>query len=172
MYGADLIVTGRFGLTELNLILEVRLFDARKMQEIYAKHFETYPTYYFDSIEELKVRVIQSLGLELSKEERVLLMSRATESWEALLYYLLAEDDRYALSLGIGNADPRTTLNLFRDALRIDPEFTLARVAMEHFIVLLAEGDMAAKAIATLVDRYRDSLSQEFVAAITEVIGT
>jgi hypothetical protein len=169
MFGADLIVTGRFGLTDRNLILEARIYDAAKHLEVYAKHFETYPAYYFDSIEELKVRVVQTLGIELGERERVALMSRATESWEALLHYLLAEDERYALSLGIAVLQPMTTLDLFRDALRIDPEFTIARSAMEHYIVLLVESGLEID-LRTLLATYEEALSPEFVQAMQEFV--
>lgn len=169
MYGADLIVTGRFGLTERNLILEARIYDTAKRQEVYAKHFETYPAYYFDSVEELKVRIAQTLAIDLSEQERVALMSRATESWEALLYYLLAEDERYALSLGIPVLQPLTTLGLFRDALRIDPEFAIARSAMEHYIVLIIESGIPLDLRAVLTS-FEDALSTEFVRAMQEFV--
>jgi hypothetical protein len=171
MYGADLVIAGRFGLTDTNLILEVRIYDAAKHQEVYAKRFETYPTYFFDSIEEVKIRIVQSLGIELADRERVALMSRTTESWEALLYYLLAEDDRYAAAAGIDVTMPRSTLELFRDAIRIDPEFSVSRNAMEHFILLLVEREaVSSNELRDILDQYRDSLSPAFHEAIEELL--
>ena len=170
MYGADLIVSGKFGLGERNLLLEVRLYDVRNRQEVFAKRFETYPSYYFDAIEEAKIRIVQTLGIELNDEERVTLLRRSTESWQSLLYYLLAEDDRYALSLGIPPVNSRGTLDLFREALAIDPEFTLASQSLQHFILLLIEQDRVdLTELYAMLQDYSEVLSDEFQSALKEL---
>jgi hypothetical protein len=62
-----------------------------------------------------------------------------------------------------------TTLDLFRDALRIDPEFTIARSAMEHYIVLLVESGLEID-LRTLLATYEEALSPEFVQAMQEFV--
>ena len=170
MYGADLVISGKFGLGERNLVLEARLFDTPKRREVFAKRFETYPSYYFDAIEEIKIRIVQTLGISLTDEERVVLLQRSTESWQALLYYLLAEDDRYALSLGIAPINPQGTLDLFREALTIDPEFTLALQSLQHFILLLIEQERVdLPALYTMLREYQEILPGEFQSALQEL---
>jgi hypothetical protein len=171
MYGADLVVHGRFGLSERNLILETRIYHAKTRSEVFAKRFETYPSYFFDAVEELKVRIVQTLGVDLSDRERVALLLRPTESWQALLYFLLAEDDRYALTLGIKPTEPVSTLRLYREALTVDPEFQQAAEGLQHQVLLLLENDLLSLSdLARVREEFSSFLPPELLLLLEELI--
>lgn len=171
MYGADHCVSGRFGLSDKEILIEGRLFDVAKHQEVYAKRFETYPTYYFDAVEEFKLRIVQILGIQLTDEERVVLFRRATDSWQAYLYFLLAEDDRYAATIGILPHDPRGVVTLYKEALSIDPTFAEAQRGLEHFLVLLIEHQRVPQVeIELLLNELAAHLSPQFREAIKEIL--
>jgi hypothetical protein len=171
MYGGDLVLTGRFGLSDKEILLEGRYYDTSKKAEVYAKRFETYPTYYFDAVEEIKLRAAQLLNIELSDEERVALFSRATESWQAYLYYLLAEDERYALTLGIPPQDHRGAIELYKEAVKTDPTFIQAKRGLEHLLVLLLENNIISQThLEIMLKELEDSITPEFVHAIDELL--
>jgi hypothetical protein len=171
MYGGDLVLTGRFGLSDKEILLEGRYYDTSKKAEVYAKRFETYPKYYFVAVEEIKLRAAQLLNIELSDEERVALFSRATESWQAYLYYLLAEDERYALTLGIPPQDHRGAIELYKEAVKTDPTFIQAKRGLEHLLVLLLENNIISQThLEIMLKELEDSITPEFVHAIDELL--
>jgi hypothetical protein len=170
MYGADLTLTGRFGLSDTALIIEGRLFRTSDKQEVYAKRFETYPTYYFDAVEEIKTRIVQSLGIELDEKERAELFTRVTESWQAYLFFLLAEDERYGISIGIVPGDILQPLELYRHAIETDSQFEEARTAMQHYVILLIEQDSAnALPLVLALKSMNTIVPADFIEAIEEI---
>jgi hypothetical protein len=172
MYGGDLVLSGRFGLSDRDILIEARYFDVAKNAEVYAKRFETYPTYYFDAIEEVKLRATQLLGIELTDEEKVALFSRPTESWQAYLYHLLAEDDRYALTLGIPPHDAKGTITLYVEAAKIDPSFIQAKRGLEHLLVLLLENSLLNQTqLEVTLKELEEYVTPEFRHAIGELLG-
>lgn len=171
MYGADFVLYGKFGLSDREVQLEARLFDMRRGRDAYAKAYLTFPTYYFDAVEELKMRVIQTMGIAPGEDERALLFTRPTDSWQAYLYYLLAEDDRYAATLGILPHDTEGTIRLYREALEIDSEFTAAREGLQHFLVLAIEHQMLSEVVLyTIVQDLSQILDPEFITALNEIL--
>ena len=171
MYGANFVLYGKFGLTEKEILLESRLFDMKRGIDTYAKAFQTYPTYYFDAVEELKMRVIQTMGIAPGDYERAALFTRPTDSWQAYLFYLLAEDDRYAATLGILPQDPEGTIRLYREALDIDVDFTAAKEGLQHFLVITIEHRLVSdEYLQRIIRELTSVLDQEFVAAINDVL--
>lgn len=172
MYGGDLVLTGRFGLSDRDILIEARYYETAKKAEVYAKRFETYPTYYFDAVEEIKLRATQLLGIELSEEERVALFSRPTESWQAYLYFLLAEDERYALTLGIPPHDHKGAITLYEEAVKIDPSFIQAKRGLEHLLVLLLENSIISQThLEVMLKEMENSLTPEFKQAIEDLLS-
>lgn len=157
MHHARFVLAGRIGVGE-RIKMEVRVYDAGQGREVYAKGFDVYATYTFDSLEEITVRLAQIAGVEMTREERVALLRRETESWEAYLYFLLAEDDRYGLSLGLVPDRPLVTLDAYAEALTIDAEFESAESgavayileALEREAITEADADASLERIAEL----------------------
>jgi len=172
MYGADLIIAGQLGLGDRELRLDMRIASRKKKAMVYAKHFETFPSYIFDALEEIKLRTTQLLGLALGEEERVVLFQRATESWQALLFFLLAEDERYGLTIGIQPGDLLQPLELYRESLLVDPDFAEARSGLEHYLLMLLElPDFAVPRLNLVVKQYGDYLSEPIKELLREVVG-
>lgn len=118
----------------------------------FSKRYETFPSYFFDALEEVKLRITQTLGLTLTDEERVDLFQRQTESWQAFLYFLLAEDERYGLTIGIEPLDLLQPIELYKEALNVDPGFGAAKNALEHYLIMLLErSDVSQTEIAIRV---------------------
>jgi hypothetical protein len=171
MYGGDLVLTGKFGLSDREILIEGRYYDAAKKAEVYAKRFETYPTYYFDAVEEIKLRATQLLNIELSDDERVALFSRATDSWQAYLYFLLAEDERYALTLGIPPQDHKGAITLYQEAAKVDPTFVQAKRGLEHLLVLLLENNIINQTqLEVMIKDLGDFVTPEFTQAIDDLL--
>lgn len=139
-HGLRYILTGKIGVGE-RITIEAQLYDAQRNAMIFRKGFDTYATYTFDVFDEICVRVAQATGTELSREERVAIFQRDTTVWEAFLYYLLAEDDRYGLSLGIPPGDPALTASAFLAALERDNDFeTAEQGATAYLLEAMAAG--------------------------------
>jgi hypothetical protein len=171
MYGGDLVLSGKFGLTDREMLIEGRYYDTAKKAEVYAKRFETYPTYYFDAVEEIKLRAAQLLNIELSDDERVALFSRATDSWQAYLYYLLAEDERYALTLGIPPQDHKGAITLYQEAIKTDPTFIAAKRGLEHLLVLLLENSILNQTqLEVMIKEMGEFVTPEFTQAIDDLL--
>jgi len=168
LYGATVALIGKLGFTEHNILFEARVIDIPKKSEVFAKRYETYPSYFFDAAEEVKLRITQALGIELSEEERIQLFRRITESWQAYLYFLLAEDDKYGLETGILPIEPYAALGYYKEALEIDPGFDAARLSMQHYIILLLQNEelLAMGKFPNEFSKYVEFLPQDFVTEI------
>jgi len=130
------LLFGKVGIAE-KLKFEFNFYDAKFGKIVLKKGVETYPTYIFDSLDELCLKIINYCELQLTREQRMSLFMRDTLVWEAFLYYLFAEDERYAYSVGIELKEPEKTISHFLEALRFDPDFELAQQACSDFISLL-----------------------------------
>ena len=172
MYGAQVVVAGQLALRDRDIHLEARVFQTARHEVGFAKRYETFPSYVFDALEEIKLRIIQLLGLTLTDDERIILFRRSTESWQALLYYLLAEDERYGLSIGIVSKDMLAPLALYREALGVDAGFDLAKIGLQQYLFGLFEIENVAASIlrraVTLADEY---LTEDVREALQEVLG-
>jgi hypothetical protein len=153
-HGIRYILTGKIGIGE-RITIEAHVYDAQRNGMIFRKGFDTYATYTFDVFDEICVRTAMATGQELSREERVAIFQRDTTEWEAFLYYLLAEDDRYGLSVGIPPADPSLAAQAFTAALERDPDFATAEQSATAYIIEALEAgilttDQAEKHLAAI----------------------
>lgn len=170
-YGAEVVLTGKIGLGERNVLFEARVTNVQEKRETFAKLFETYPTYFFDTAEETKLRITQTLGLSLSEEERVALFRRITDSWEAYLYYLMGEDDRYGFETGIIPTHPIGAISYYEKALEIDPQFTSASDSLQHYFLLLLEnGTFNSYALKEELERVKQHLPESFYEELTAIL--
>jgi hypothetical protein len=170
MYQAELVITGRVGLSDTGILLEVHIYDVKQKEERFAKRFETFPSYFFDCVEEVKVRITQLCRVDLAEEERLELFRRATESWQAYLYYLLAEDERYGLTIGVIPKDALAPLVLYHEALTTDRTFERAALGLQHYIILLLESDYAsALAISQATTDMQEYLGAELIETLREL---
>jgi hypothetical protein len=172
MYGADLVCAGQLAVRDRDVHFEVHLAKPKQQAMLFAKRYETFPSYFFDALEEVKLRISQSLGLQLTDEERVDLFQRPTESWQALLYYLLAEDERYGLTIGVEPFDLLQPIELYRESLTVDPAFALAKNGLAHYLVLLLErSDISAPDLRGHIEGVAQYLDPELREVMREVIG-
>lgn len=171
MYGGDALVAGKFGLDARQIFLEASIYSEQKRKVVFVKRYEIYTSYIFDALEEVKLKVVQTLGVVPEEDERIRLFRRPTESWQALLYYLLAEDERYSLQNGMPPAEIFEPLKLYREALAVDPDFTIARQAMEHYVLeVIEQGSVPAVLLRKTLMENSDYLSAEFLREVEEIV--
>lgn len=127
------VLYGKFGIED-KLKIEIYLYDAKICKIVYKNAIDVYPTYLFDSLDELCSKIVSIAGFILEKEDRMSLFSRDTLNWDAFLYYILAEDDRYAYTIGIKIPSFENTISLYFESLKIDCEFELSEKACIAFI--------------------------------------
>lgn len=154
-HGIRYVLYGKFGVGE-RIRMEVHLYDARRRTEIFRKAFETYAAYTFDVFDEISVRTAQAIGVELDKRERVRLFRRETTSWESFLYYLLAEDDRYGLAIGVPPLDYALPMSAYVESLKRDPEAEGIEASAVGFVIEAME--------AGAIDRDAAALQLERIA--------
>lgn len=128
------VLYGKIGVAG-QIRMEVFLYDASARTTLFRKGFDTYPTYMFDAFDQICAEIAKAAGLDLSRDERLALFSRDTLNWDALLYYLMAEDERYAMLSGVAVPDIAGTVRIFAQALATDPEFRLAESAATETVL-------------------------------------
>lgn len=168
--GARYVVFGRTGAGE-RITIDARLYDAEKDAVVFRKFVETYAGYTVDALDEIAWRALQHTEhREVDEERRVALFRRETASWEAFLYYLMAEDDRYGLEIGVVPPDLSLPVAAYIEALRIDPsmhdaERGLVRLLIEALERNLLSPEKVLETLSTVVDEFADmeSAAQAFV---------
>lgn len=146
------VLFGKVGAKE-RITIDGQLYDAEQDAVVFRKFFETYAGYTIDALDEIAYRVATHVYTkELSPEQRVELFKRDTTSWEAYLYYLMAEDDRYGLSVGVIPPEPLLAVSAYTEALRIDPTMTAAERGLVVFLTEAVREDILVgeKAIEVL----------------------
>lgn len=158
------VMFGKFGVGE-RIKLEIHLYDAERRSEIFRKAFETYAAYTFDVFDEICVRTSQAVGIELEKKERVRLFQRDTLSWEAFLYYLLAEDDRYGLAIGVPPLDLSLPLNAYLESLRRDSDAEVIEASAVGFALEAMEaGSMGREAAESYLEKIAGAATEALAA--------
>lgn len=151
------VVFGKVGAKE-RITIDAQLYDAEQDAVVFRKFFETYAGYTVDALDEVAYRVAAQVHPEeLSTEQRVALFKRDTTSWEAQLYYFMAEDDRYGLSVGVVPPEPVLALSAYTEALHTDPTMHAAEKALVAFLVdtvadNLVTSEKAIETLATLTE--------------------
>lgn len=117
--GFQYVLYGQISAQE-RIKIDAKLFDVKHQRIIFQKLYDNYATYTFDALEEICYKLLQSLKLETTVKDRVKMFRRETISWEAFLYFLLAEDYRYGLSVGVMPMNLRQPVDAYLEAYRID----------------------------------------------------
>ncbi len=168
--GVRFILFGKAGAGE-RITIDAQVYDAESNDIVFRKFFETYAGYTIDALDEIAYRTVQLLAIgTLAEEQRVAMFRRETASWEAFLYYLMAEDDRYGLEHEIIPHEVELPVSAYLEALRIDPTMEEAERGLVRLLVELAERNLVAhervlETLSTVVDEFSgmETAAQAFV---------
>ncbi|HYF03475.1 MAG TPA: hypothetical protein VEC36_08865, partial [Patescibacteria group bacterium] len=168
------ILFGKVG-TSNKVNVEACLYDAEAGKLVFHKQFETFAGYMFDTMDEITIRVLEAMKIDTNIEQRVQIFKRASDSWEAFLYFMMAEDDRYGLSVGVEPIDPNLPLNGYLEALTIDPHMKDAELGLITFVIDLLQYELipaqgAAEKLSQLVGKLPDSEHGFETLAIVKVL--
>jgi hypothetical protein len=96
---------------------------------------------------ELAVEIAHALRANLTLAEKTNLATRPTENLDAYILYLRARE--LETRFGAEDADSEAAINLYQQALDLDPNFALARARLSIAISSLTQGeDLSRKAKA------------------------
>ncbi len=168
--GVGFVLFGKVGAGE-RITIDAQVYDAGSNEIVFRKFFETYAGYTIDALDEIAYRTVQLLATgTLAEEQRVAMFRRETGSWEAFLYFLMAEDDRYGLEHEIVPHDAELPVSAYVEALRIDPAMEEAELGLVRLLVDLAERNLVApervlETLSTVVDEFSgmETAAQAFV---------
>ncbi len=124
----DAVLEGRVQREGAKLRVTMQMLRVSDGAQVWAQQFDEAMTDTFALQDAVAAKVVQSLTLRLSENERARLAKRPTENLEAYENYLKG---RYFLRLenqGIGDDEMRLTY--FKKALELDPDFELAWVGL------------------------------------------
>jgi TolB-like protein len=157
--GVRYVLFGKTGAGE-RITIDAQLYDAEQEAIVFRKFFETYAGYTIDALDEIAWRTLQQVYTgTLAEEQRIALFRRETASWEAFLYYLMAEDDYYGLQNGIIPPDLMLPVNAYIEAMKIDPtmqdaERGLAVLLIEAIERKLMPPERILETLTTVVDNF------------------
>lgn len=168
------ILFGQVGTTN-KINLEACLYDAELGKLIFHKNFETFAGYMFDTMDEVTIRVLEAMKIETNIDQRVQIFKRASDSWEVFLYFMMAEDDRYGLSVGVEPIDPNLPISGYLEALTLDPHMKDAELGLITFIIdllqyELIDAETAAEKLTQLVNLMPDTEHGIETLAIVKVL--
>lgn len=157
--GVRYVLFGKTGAGE-RITIDAQLYDAEQEAVVFRKFFETYAGYTIDALDEIAWRTLQQVYTgALAEEQRIALFKRETASWEAFLYYLMAEDDYYGLQHGIIPSDLMLPVNAYIEAMKIDPtmqdaERGLAVLLIEAIEQKLLSPEKILETLSMVVDTF------------------
>jgi non-specific serine/threonine protein kinase len=99
-----------------------QLIDASSGDVIWSELFDREFSDVFGFLDEISLKIVAALELELEPEERVALEEKPTESAEAYEHYLKGRHFYYSVTF----ADNELSTKEFQRALQIDPDYPLA----------------------------------------------
>ena len=132
--GVDLVLTGSFERVDSDFAITARLYDKRNdaivWEKKYLRQIED-----FQQVEENIIReVLSKIGAGNDSSEDLIHLSSSTRNSEAYDYFLRAR----SLRLKGGNENLRQSLEYFRKAYTVDPDFAMAYVETADVYNLLA----------------------------------
>jgi TolB-like protein len=168
------ILFGKVGTTN-KVNVEACLYDAEAGKLVFHKQFETFAGYMFDTLDEITIRVLEAMKIETNIDQRVQIFKRQSDSWEAFLYFMMAEDDRYGLSVGVEPIDPNLPMSGYLEALTLDPHMKDAELGLITFVIDLLQYELitpetAAEKLTQLVDLLPDTEHGFETLAIVKVL--
>jgi tetratricopeptide (TPR) repeat protein len=107
--------------------LNVQLVDARSGANIWAQRFQRDSEHFFDVLQDIRERIIKSLAVNLTEEERKRARRRDTDSFAAYDVFLKAQ--ARLVTRASGN-DNHSAQQLMEQAIRLDPHFARAYAAL------------------------------------------
>jgi TolB-like protein len=168
------ILFGKVGTTN-KVNVEACLYDAETGKLIFHKNFETFAGYMFDTMDEITIRVLEAMKIETNIDQRVQIFKRPSDSWEAFLYFMMAEDDRYGLSVGVEPIEPNLPISGYIEALTLDPDMKDAELGLITFIIDLLQfeqitAEQAAEHLTKLINLQPESEHALETLAIVKVL--
>jgi adenylate cyclase len=148
--GAQYIVEGSIRKSGSNIRINVQLVDAATSRHLWAERYERDINEFFALQDDVIKHVVSAVSVKLTDDESAQVERPPTTNLQAYDYYLRAEQAGY---IG-GTFDLVNTINLYRKAISLDPEFTeahagLARAAVEAWRMDIGEiSGATARAIA------------------------
>jgi TolB-like protein/lipoprotein NlpI len=133
--GADFILEGSVRKAANNLRITAQFIDACRDVHLWAQSFRGTLDDIFDIQEDVSVKIVEALRLQLSSEEKVTLQKRYTDNTEAYQLYLQGmffwkKRNEQGLTLAI---------KFFERALEKDPDYALAWAGIADTLSLMGE---------------------------------
>jgi len=133
--GADFILEGSVRKAANNLRITAQFIDACRDVHLWAQSFRGTLDDIFDIQEDVSVKIVEALRLQLSSEEKVTLQKRYTDNSEAYQLYLQGiffwkKRNEQGLTLAI---------KFFERALEKDPDYALAWAGIADTLSLMGE---------------------------------
>ncbi|MES2766746.1 MAG: tetratricopeptide repeat protein [Bacteroidota bacterium] len=168
------VLFGKVGTTN-KINVEACLFDAELGKLIFHKQFETFAGYMFDTLDEITIRVLEAMQIETNIAQRIQIFKRLSDSWEAFLYFMMAEDDRYGLSVGVVPIDANLPMSGYLESLTLDPHMKDAELGLITFVIDLLQYEIikpeeAAAKLSELVKLIPDAEHGYETLAIVKVL--
>jgi adenylate cyclase len=131
-FSTNYLVEGTIRRISGRVRINVQLIDCVTIRPIWAERFDRKLDDIFELQEEVITQVVSSVSVTLTDSESVLIERPPTTNLQAYDYYLRAKQSGY---IG-GSFDLVETMDLYRKAISLDPDFAeahsgLARVAVE-----------------------------------------
>src|SRR6202171_3562230 len=117
--------------------VNVQLINADNDQHIWAEDYDRELTDVFAIQSDLALRIASALQTKLSPTERARLQRRPTDSGEAYLVYLEAQD---SLGRSRSRSDLEKVSQLYEKAIQLDPSFALALARLSYVESTLYHG--------------------------------
>ncbi len=131
--GVDAVMTGRLTKRGENLNITVELVDVRNNKTLWGEQYERKMSDLLTTQREIAASVVQKLQLKLAGNEVKGITKRYTDSNEAYQLYLKG---RFHFSRRTKEELERA-IELFQQAIKLDPKFALAHVALaESYVVM------------------------------------
>ncbi len=131
--GVDAVMTGRLTKRGENLNITVELVDVRNNKTLWGEQYERKMSDLLTTQREIAASVVQNLHLKLAGNEAKEITKHYTDSNEAYQLYLKG---RFHFSRRTKEELERA-IEVFQQAIKVDPKFALAHVALaESYVVL------------------------------------
>ena len=145
--GVSHVLEGSVRRSANRVVINVALLDTRDERQVWSERYERALTDALSLQGELAVEIAHALRANLTLAEKTNLATRPTENLDAYILYLRARE--LETRFGAGDADSEAAINLYQQALDLDPNFALARARLSIAISSLTQGeDLSRKAKA------------------------
>jgi TolB-like protein/lipoprotein NlpI len=124
--GVEAVMTGRFVKRGNNLNITVELVDVKNNKSLWGEHYERKVSDLLTTQREMATVIAQKLQLKLAGNESRGITKRYTDNNEAYQLYLKGRFHFYKRS----KDDLERSIDLFKQAIRLDPDFALAHVGL------------------------------------------